>query len=384
MTSRYSPEHLEIRRVIKDFVKKEVIPRAREADEKEEFQADIFKKLGELGFIGMTVPTEYGGGGTDILSLCIVAEELSYGCSGTALSWGAHETLCTGTVNRHASEEQKRKYLPKLSSGEWIGCFGLTEPGAGSDAAALTTTAVLDGDSWVLNGSKTFITNAPMADLFVIVAVTDQSKGPMGLSAFFVEKGTPGITAGPPLEKMGMRASPTSEIFLENCRIPHSNLIGEEGKGFTYALTSLDHERAFSASICVGIGRRALDESVEYAKERIQFGRPIADFQQVQYMLAEMATQIYAAQCLMLDITMRAETGDRISECASMVKLFCARMLTRVTLDAVQIHGGYGYMREYPVERLVRDAKLIEIGGGTNEIQRIVIARNLVKNTGRN
>jgi len=382
MSVQITPEHREIRRVIRDFVKKEVIPRAGEADEKEEFQDDVFRKLGELGFIGMPVAAEYGGGGADLLAVCIVAEELSYGCSGTALSWGAHDALCAHTIYRHGSEEQKRRHLPALCRGERIGCFGLTEPDAGSDAAAVRTTAVKDGDSWVLNGSKTFITNAPCADVAIIIAVTDKTRGTGGISAFIVEKGTPGIKAGPPLKKMGMRASPTSEIFLEDCRIPGDSLLGEEGKGFLYTLSTLDQERAFSAAMCVGIGRRAVDECVRYSRERVQFGQPIANFQQVQYMLAEMATQIYGAEAMMYDIIRRAESGERLTLHASMVKLYCAQALTRVTLDAIQLHGGYGYMREYPVERLHRDAKLFELGGGTNEIQRLVISRELLRKSG--
>jgi alkylation response protein AidB-like acyl-CoA dehydrogenase len=284
---------------------------------------------------------------------------------------------------RHGTEEQKQKYLPKLCSGEWIGCFGLTEPCAGSDVAGLKTTAVGDGDSWVLNGSKMFITNAPIADLFIIFAITDKSKNPnKKMSAFIIEKGREGMTIGPKLKKMGMRASPTSEVFLNNCRIPLSSLMGEEGCGFLYALASIENERALSAAMSVGIGRRALDESIRYAKERNQFGQPIANFQQVQYMIAEMAANIHAGRCMMYDIIERKNRGENISYYASMVKLFCAQMLTKVTLDALQIHGGYGYMREFPVERLTRDAKLLELGGGTNEIQRIVIAKHLLQSTG--
>lgn len=379
MNVQITTEHREIRRVIKEFVKKEVIPRAHEADEREEFQVDLIRKLGELGFVGMPISPEYGGGGADLLSVCIVADELSYGCSGTALSWGAHAALCAHTIFLRGSEEQKRRHLPGLCRGERIGCFGLTEPDAGSDAAAVRTTARRDGDSWVLNGSKTFITNAPVADVAIIIAVTDRTKGPAGISAFIIEKDTPGMTTGPPLKKMGMRASPTSEIFLENCRIPAGNLLGEEGKGFFYTLDTLDHERAFSAAMCVGMGRRALDECISYSREREQFGQPIANFQQVQYMLAEMATKVYGAECMMYDIIRRADSGERLTLHASMVKLFCGQALTQVTLDAIQVHGGYGYMREYPVERLHRDAKLFELGGGTNEIQRLVIARELLR-----
>lgn len=380
MLKEFTSEQLEVQRTIREFVRKELIPIAHDADEMEEFPIEIFRALGKMGFIGMTIPTLYGGAGSDLLSLCIAAEEISYGCSGTALSWGAHNSLCMDAIFRHGTDEQKQRYLPKLCTGEWIGAFALTEPDAGSDAANIKTTAIRDGDYWILNGAKIFITNAPIADIFVVIAVTDKdSDCRKKMSAFIVERDTQGFSTGPKLKKMGMRASPTSEVFLNNCRVHNSSLLDKPGNGFNLALSSIENERALSAALCVGIGRRALDECIRYGKERIQFGKPIASFQEVQYMLSEMAAGIHAARCMMYDIIARKERGEKISFHASMVKLFCAQRLTRITLDAIQIHGGYGYTREFPVERLHRDAKLLEIGGGTNEIQRIIISKHLME-----
>jgi butyryl-CoA dehydrogenase len=365
-----------IRKMVREFAEKELAPRAVEVDAQGQFPWEAIHKMGELGLLGLNVPEIYGGAGADMVSYAIAIEEIARACGSTALTVAAH-ALCTTPLNLFGSEEQKRKYLVPLAQGK-LGAFGLTEPGAGSDAAAAKTTAVRDGDWWVLNGSKIFITNGGIADVLIIVAVTDKSKGTRGISAFIVEKGTPGFTPGRDEDKMGLRGSLTSQLFFENCRVPAANLLGSEGDGFKYALATLDSGRIGIGAMSVGLAQAALEASLRYAKERVQFGQPIASFQAIQWMLADMGTQIEAARLLVHRAAALKDKGQRFTKEAAMAKLFASEMAERACHKAIQIHGGYGYVREYAVERFYRDVRLCEIGEGTSEVQRLVIARQLL------
>jgi butyryl-CoA dehydrogenase len=365
-----------IRKMVREFAEKELAPHAAEVDAKGQFPGEAIRKMGELGLLGLNVPEAYGGAGADMVSYALAIEEIARACGSTALTVAAH-ALCTTPLNLFGSEEQKRKYLVPLAQGK-LGAFGLTEPGAGSDAAAIKTTATRDGDWWVLNGSKIFITNGGLADVLIIVAVTDKSKGTRGISAFIVEKGTPGFTPGREEEKMGLRGSLTSQLFFENCRLPAANLLGNEGDGFKYALATLDCGRIGIGAMSVGLAQAALEASLRYAKERVQFGQPIASFQAIQWMLADMGTQIEAARLLVHRAAALKDKGQRFTKEAAMAKLFASEMAERACHKAIQIHGGYGYVREYAVERFYRDVRLCEIGEGTSEVQRLVIARQLL------
>jgi len=376
MDFELNDEQQMIRKMVREFAEKELAPHAAEVDAQGQFPWDAIHKMGELGLLGLNVPEAYGGVGADMVSYALAIEEIARACGSTALTVAAH-ALCTTPLALFGNEEQKRKYLVPLAQGK-LGAFGLTEPGAGSDAAAAKTTAVRDGDWWVLNGSKIFITNGGLADVLIIVAVTDKSKGTRGISAFIVEKGTPGFTPGREEEKMGLRGSLTSQLFLENCRVPAANLLGNEGDGFKYALATLDSGRIGIGAMSVGLAQAALEASLRYAKERVQFGQPIANFQAIQWMLADMGTQIEAARLLVYRAAALKDKGQRFTKEAAMAKLFASEMAERACHKAIQIHGGYGYVREYAVERFYRDVRLCEIGEGTSEVQRLVIARQLL------
>lgn len=367
-----------IQKIARDFAETQIKPLARETDEKERFNRDLYREMGRVGLMGMTVSREYGGAGVDRLSYALALEEVAKACGSTALTMEAHNSLSMLHIFEKGTEEQRRKYVPKLARGEWLSAWALTEPGSGSDSGAARTTAVADGDQWVLDGTKCLITTGHEADVVVVMAMTDRSRGPKGISAFLVEKGTPGFTPGVEEKKLGMRGSITSELIFEQCRIPRESLLGEPGQGFVGAMQMLDGGRVAISALAVGLAQAALDESVKYARERHQFGRPIAQFQAIQWKLADMAAQIEAARLLTHRAAWMEQAGKRISREASIAKLVSTEMATRVCLDAIQIHGGYGYTRDYPVERLMRDAKLCEIGEGTSEVQRMLIARHLL------
>ncbi|MBC7104550.1 MAG: acyl-CoA dehydrogenase family protein, partial [Firmicutes bacterium] len=366
------------------FMLREVAPITERIDREDYFPLDVWKKIGALGLMGLTVPEEYGGGGQDLLATVLVMEQMSRICPAVALSYGAHAVLCTDTLYHNANEEQRRRYLPGLCSGEKIGCLALTEPNAGSDAVSIQTTARREGDHYLLNGTKMFITNAPVGHVFVVYAKTDKAAGARGISAFIVERDFPGLSVPRKLEKMGHRGSPTGEVVFEDCRVPAANLLGQENRGVAVMMSGLDRERAAVAAIPVGLAQGTLDLALKYAKERVQFGQPIASFQLIQAKLADMYTQIEAARLLtykaaiLADRSERGGKGTEIHKVAAAAILFAGEMATRVALEALQIHGGYGYMLEYPVNRYVRDAKLLEIGAGTSEIRRLVIARELL------
>jgi alkylation response protein AidB-like acyl-CoA dehydrogenase len=339
----------------------------------------VFTKLGELGLTGVCWAAEYGGSGLSVLDWALVMEELSRADAGVALSLAAHHSLAAAHVSLAGSDEQKRRFLTPLARGERVGCWGLTEPGSGSDAGGMRTTAVRDGGHFVLNGSKNFITNGGIADTAVVMAVTDRSRGKKGISAFVVERGTPGFRSGKKEDKLGVRSSDTSELVFEDCRVPAGNLIGREGMGFVDTLKILDRGRIGIAAFSLGIAQAALEASLRYASVRKQFGQAIANFQGVQFQLSDMATEIEAGKHLMYHAAWLSQHGKPYGKQAAMAKLFCSELAMRATTKAIQIHGGYGYTRDYPVERMMRDAKICEIGEGTSEIQRLVIARHLLK-----
>ncbi len=367
------------RQMIRDFAEREVKPLAAEIDETERFPEENVRKMAELGIFGIPVPKEYGGAGGDNVMYSMAVEELSRVCGTTGVIVSAHTSLCVAPILEHGTEEQKRKYLPRLASGEWLGAFGLTEPNAGTDASAQQTMAVDEGEEWVLNGSKIFITNAGEAHVYVVMAMTDKSKGTKGISAFIVEKGTPGFTFGKKEMKMGIRGSATRELIFENCRIPKANLLGRLGGGFGIAMKTLDGGRIGIAAQALGIAQGAMDETVRYTKERKQFGKSIGDFQNTRFQMADLQTKVEAARLLVRSAAWKKDTKQPYSVDAAMAKLFAAETAMEVTTKAVQFHGGYGYTREYPVERMMRDAKITEIYEGTSEVQRMVISGALYK-----
>lgn len=368
-----------VRQMVRDFAVNEVKPIAAEIDVTERFPMENVKKMGELGMMGIPFPTEFGGAGGDVLSYILAVEELSKVCATTGVILSAHTSLCASLINENGTPEQKEKYLRDLCTGNKIGAFGLTEPGAGTDAAGQQTTAVLDGDNYILNGSKIFITNGGVADTFIVFAMTDKSKGTKGISAFIVEKGFPGFSIGKKEDKLGIRASSTTELIFENCVVPKENLIGREGKGFGIAMKTLDGGRIGIAAQALGIAEGAYEESVKYMKERKQFGRPIAAFQGLQWMVAEMSTKIEAARFLVYKAAWLKENKQPYSIDAARAKLYAAEVAMDVTTKAVQLFGGYGYTKEYPVERMMRDAKITEIYEGTSEVQKMVISGSLLK-----
>lgn len=370
-------EHLMLRKMYREFAETEVKPIATEIDEEERFPMETVEKMAKLGMMGIYFPKEYGGAGGDVLSYAMCVEELAKVCGTTAVVVSAHTSLCCAPIFEHGTEEQKKKYLPDLLSGKKIGAFGLTEPGAGTDASGQQTMAVLEGDHYVLNGSKCFITNGNVADTFVVFAMTDKKLGNHGISAFIVEKDFPGFSQGKHELKMGIRGSSTCDLIFEDCIVPKENLLGKEGKGFKVAMQTLDGGRIGIASQALGLAEGAIDEAVKYVKERVQFGRPLSQFQNTQFQLADMHCRTQAAQYLVYAAACKKQLHEDYSMDAAMAKLFAAETASDVTRRAVQLFGGYGYTREYPVERMMRDAKITEIYEGTSEVQRMVIASHL-------
>jgi len=368
-----------LRREIHDFAAREIAPNVLRWDEASEFPHDVVRQLGHMGLLGILFPPEYGGAGLGYVDYMLAIEELSAVDGSIGIIVAAHNSLCTNHIFLAGSEAQKKQYLPKLTTGEHLGAWGLTEPGSGSDASAARTTAVRDGDHWVLNGTKTFITNGHYADVSVIIAVTNKEEGTHGLSAFIVEKGAPGFRPGKKENKLGLRASDTSELIFEDCRIPAQNLLGKEGEGFIDAMRTLDGGRISIAALSLGIARGALDASVKYVKQRRQFGKAIAEFQGIQWKLADMATELDAARLLTLRAAVLKDAGQRVTRESAMAKLYASEVAVRICDEAVQLHGGYGFIKDYPVEKFYRDVKLCTIGEGTSEIQRMVIGREILK-----
>lgn len=370
-------EHHAIREMVRDFATNEIAPKAAKVDKEAKFPMDTFKKLGELDLLGLIVPSEYGGAGADYRSYAIAVEEIGRACGSTGLSYAAHCSLGTKPIYMFGTEAQKKKYLPKLASGEYIGCWALTEPGTGSDASSQKTTAKKSGNHWVLNGTKQFITNATDADVAIIMAMTEPEAGRKGISAFIVDKGTPGFFVSKVEKKLGMRGSPTASLTMEDCKIPLENIIGEPGEGYKQALTTLEGGRISIGALALGIAQAALDAALQYAKQREAFGQQIGKFQMIQGYLADMATQVQAARLLLYHAAWLKDHGKRVTLEGSQAKLFASEISSRVCNLCVQIHGGYGYIEDFPAERFLRDAKLCEIGEGTSEIQRLLIARQL-------
>ena len=378
MDFKLSKEHELLRKMYREFAQNEVKPLAAELDEEERFPKETIPKLAKLGMLGIPFPKKYGGAGGDNLAYAMAVEEVAKTCGTTSVIICAHTSLCCYPIYAYGTEEQKMKYLPDLLSGRKLGAFGLTEPGAGTDASGQQTTAVLEGDHYVLNGVKCFITNATEAETFVVFAMTDKSKGNHGISAFIVEKDFPGFSIGKHEKKMGIRGSATSDLIFEDCIVPKENLLGQEGKGFKVAMGTLDGGRVGVAAQALGIGEGAIDEAIAYTKERMQFKKRLSQFQNTQFQMADMKTRADAAQLLVYRAAKAKDVGDpNFGFYSSMAKLFAAEMASDVTRRAVQLFGGYGYTREYPVERMMRDAKITEIYEGTSEVQRMVISSHL-------
>ncbi len=378
MDFEFTEEQQMIRKMVRDFAEREIMPIAQETDETGEFPWETIHKMAPLGLLGLPIPEEYGGAGADNVSFTIALEEIARACGSTAITLDAHTSLACEPIYLFGTEEQKRKYLVPMARGEKLGAFGLTEPEAGSDAGATKTRAVLDGDEWVINGQKIFITNGSIADVVIIAAVTDPEKGPRGISNFIVEKDTPGFRPGREEEKMGLKGSVTSELFFDDCRVPKENLLGKEGDGFKQFLIALDGGRIAIGAMAVGLAQAAFEKAVAYSKERVQFGQPIANFQAIQWMIADMATEIDAARLLVYRAAWLKDKGVRFTKEAAMAKLYASEAAERACYKALQIHGGYGYMKEYDVERYYRDNRLCAIAEGTSEIQRLVIARQVL------
>lgn len=375
-----SEDQLIIKNTIREFAEKKIKPVLMEYDEVQKFPMELMKELGELGFLGIIFPEEYDGAGLGYIEFEIIIEELARVDPSIALSVAAHNGLCTNHIYRFSNEELKKKYVPDLASGRKIGAWGLTEPFSGSDAAALRTVAEKDGNYYILNGTKNFITHAANGETAVVMAITNKDAGKKGISAFVVEKGTPGFSAGKKENKLGMRSCETSQLILENCRVPAENMIGEEGMGFIQSLQVLEGGRISIASLSVGLAQGCLEESIKYANQREQFGKPLSAFQATQFKLAEMQTNIEAARMLTLRAAYLKDKGLPNTKEAAMAKLFASEIAEKAASEAVQIHGGYGFVKDYPVEKFYRDVKLLTIGEGTSEIQRIVIARDLLNN----
>ncbi len=375
----FTEEQSMLREMVREFAKNEIEPIAAEIDETGEFPWNNIKKMGELGLMGIFFPDEYGGAGMDTLSFALAIEEIGRVCGSTCLITAAHTSLCANPIYMFGTEAQKKKYLTPLAKGESIGSFCLTEPDSGSDAGATKTTAVLDGENYILNGTKVFVTNGGVSDVFVVFAKTDMEKGVHGISAFIVEKGTEGFIIGRREEKLGLHACDTRFVSIENCKVPKENLLGKENEGFKQALITLDGGRIGIGAMAVGIAQGALDKAAAYSKERIAFGKPISAFQAIAWMLADMATEIHAARLTVHDAAQLCDLGKPYSQESAIAKLFASEVAMRVTNKAIQVLGGYGYCKDYPVERYWRDAKLTTIGEGTSEVQRIVISRALLK-----
>jgi alkylation response protein AidB-like acyl-CoA dehydrogenase len=365
--------------MIRDFGKTNIIPKLMEWDESQEFPVDVFKKLGDLGLMGVLVPTKYGGSGFSYFEYVTAILELGRICGSIGLSMAAHNSLCTGHILAFGNEDQKKKYLPKLATAEWIGAWGLTETGTGSDAGGMNTTAIKDGDHWVLNGAKNFITHGKSGNVAVVIVRTGEKGDSHGMTAFVVEKGTPGFSAGKKENKLGMRASETTELIFDNCRIHNDQMLGNEGEGFIQAMKVLDGGRISIAALSLGIANGAYDASIKYSKEREQFGKPISKFQAIGFKLADMVTEIEAAELLTFKAADLKNRGLKVTTASAIAKYYASEVAVRVSNEAVQIHGGYGYTKDFPVEKYYRDSKLCTIGEGTSEIQKLVIARNILR-----
>jgi len=368
-----------IRQTAKDFAATRMKPHVMEWDEAQYFPADLFREMGQLGFMGVLVPEIYGGAGLGYQEYITIIDEIAQVCGSIGLSVAAHNSLCTGHILQFGTEEQKQKWLPKLATAEWIGAWGLTETGTGSDAGGMDTMAALDGDHWVLNGSKNWITHAISSEIAVVVARTGEKGDSRGMSAFVVEKGTPGFSVGNKENKLGMRASETASLYFDNCRIPKNNILGQKGEGFIQAMKILDGGRISIAALSIGIAKGAKNAAVTYADERQQFGKKIRQFQGVSFKLAEMTTKIYGAELMTRHAAALKEEGKPMTQESAMAKLYASEISTEVANEAVQVFGGYGYTKDYPVEKFYRDCKLCTIGEGTSEIQKVVISRNLYK-----
>lgn len=379
MNFEYNENQHMIADMIRKFADENIRPRLMEWDESQVFPVEVFKKLGELGLMGVLVPTEYGGSGFTYIEYVTAISELAKVCGSIGLSMAAHNSLCTGHILTFGNEEQKKKYLPKLASAEWIGAWGLTEVGTGSDAGGMNTTAVKDGDYYVINGSKNFITHAITGNVAVVIARTGEKGDSHGMSAFIIEKETPGFTSGKKENKLGMRASETAELIFDNCRVHKSQLLGKEGEGFIQAMKVLDGGRISIAALSLGIAKGAYEASIKYSKERQQFGKPISHFQAIAFKLADMATEIEAAELLTFQAADMKNRGEKMTKESAFAKYFASEVAVRVSTEAVQIFGGYGYTKDFPVEKYYRDSKLCTIGEGTSEIQKLVIARQILE-----
>ncbi|AVP65758.1 acyl-CoA dehydrogenase [Clostridium botulinum] len=373
-----SQEQKYVKQMLEEFVKNEVDPIAADIDESERYPMETVEKMGKYGIMGMPYPKDYGGAGTDYLSYIIAVEEMAKACATTSVILSSHVSLCCWPIFTFGTEEQKKKYLPNLLSGKKIGAFGLTEPNAGTDASAQQSVAVLEGDHYVLNGSKIFITNGGVADVFVIFAMTDRSKGVKGISTFILEKGMPGFSVGKTEEKMGIRASSTTELIFEDVKVPKENLLGKEGKGFSIAMKTLDGGRIGIAAQALGIAEGALNEAIEYMKERTQFGKKLSKFQGLQWYIAEMQVRVEASKYLVYKAAWKKSIGENYTMDAAEAKLYAAETAMYVANKSLQVLGGYGYTKDYPLERMLRDAKITEIYEGTSEVQKMVIANNLL------
>lgn len=379
MDIRFTPENAQVRQLAREFAETEIKPVVMKYDETQEFPFEIMRKFGELGFMGVTFPEEYGGAGLSYIDYCSIVEEIARVDPSIALSVAAHNGLCTSHIYNFACEELKRKYLPELTSGRKIGAWGLTEPTSGSDSGSLRTTAKKDGDCFVLNGTKQFTTHGTVGEIAVVMALTEPEKGKKGISAFIIEKGTKGFSAGKKENKLGMRASDTSTMIFENAAIPKENLIGVEGEGLKQALRILDSGRIGIAALAVGVAQGALDASVKYARERVQFGKPLGEFQAIQWKISEMAMKIEAARLLTQKAAFLKDNGKDVRLASSTAKYYASEVAVKAAEEAVQIHGGYGFLKDFPVEKLYRDVKLLTIGEGTSEVQKMVIAKNIIR-----
>jgi alkylation response protein AidB-like acyl-CoA dehydrogenase len=379
MNFELTEEQKMVQDMARDFSDQEIKPKAPELDQTERHPAEIIQKMAELSLMGIAIPDTYGGGGADIVSYVVAMEEISRGCASVGVIMSVNNSLVCDPIHTFGTEEQKKKYLTPLASGKKLGCFGLTEPEAGSDAAAQKTTAVLQGDQWVINGKKNFITNGNVADYCVLMAMTDRSKGNKGISSFILDTQTPGFSVGAVEKKLGIKASGTAELIMEECRIPKENLLGQVGQGFYVAMNTLDGGRIGIASQALGIARAALEAAAEYSKTRVQFGAPISKLQAIQWMIADMATELDAARLLTLRAAFLKDHKHRYEKEAAMAKLFASEAASRIATKAIQVHGGYGYIKEYNVERHFRDARITEIYEGTSEIMRVVISSSILK-----
>jgi alkylation response protein AidB-like acyl-CoA dehydrogenase len=379
MDFSYNENQKMIADMIRTFGEQHISPFVKQWDDDQHFPVEVFKKLGELGLMGVLVPEQYGGSGFSYTEYVTAIEELSKLDPSVGLSMAAHNSLCTGHILQFGSEEQKQKYLPKLATAEWIGAWGLTEHNTGSDSGGMSTTAVKDGDHWVLNGAKNFITHAITGEVAVVIVRTGEKGDAHGMTAFVVEKGTPGFSSGKKEDKLGMRASETAELIFDNCRVPAENMLGKEGEGFIQAMKVLDGGRISIAALSLGIAKGAYDASIKYAQERVQFGKPIAQHQAIAFKLADMATTIDASELLIYQAADKKNRGERMTLEGAMAKYYSSEVAVQVSTDAVQVHGGYGYTKDFPVERFYRDSKLCTIGEGTSEIQKMVIAKQILK-----